>query len=87
MQFVMLDQRDEDIKLSQGDAVTLPVCDDIIILEKEGAVGAWVVVGRTFIMGGPMTCVLLLAPVNRGEWDGSADAYLEAMTKTSGSSD
>tara|TARA_Y100000310_G_scaffold244577_1_gene249347 strand:+ start:146 stop:463 length:318 start_codon:yes stop_codon:yes gene_type:complete len=77
MEYVMLDRRDDDRILSRGVMETLPGIDEAVVFDADDVLGAWRVVSRTFLMVGPKVCILQLMPKDVGEWDGSADAYLQ----------
>lgn len=76
---VMLDARDEDVELFQGVMQNIPMISDFVTLElSDDRFSLWEVTSRCWAVESNLI-LLKLNPVNRGEWDGSGDRYVESL--------
>ena len=78
----LVDSRDEDTQLFSGEVDWVPDVDDSVTMGSDTAISLWRVVNRTWAVenGKFFAALLLMEPVG-GEWDGSADRYLETVAK------
>jgi hypothetical protein len=94
MEVRMIDARDEDLELFKGDLTVVPNLGDWVFLNRgvDEPIGRWRVTGRSMLLlldrRGQLVktedalMILMLHPGEGGEWDGSAEAYLDSEVES-----